>query len=808
MLVQKAVKVAIAVPLAVAFLWASVSVLTQGGSARDGGRGGLGRNPVSALPDTGPRPSMPEMPRFGAGGFETGGYGTASLWTGEIRDRASLDDLSAAFATRARRGLTDRLAAMERVPPDAGDRSFLRLRMQATIAFLLMYEGRFAEAAEWTERALKENPEAPPSLRANLEALLGVIHLRRGETENCLECRGPSSCIFPIAAEAVHLQPSGSRAAVEHFTSYLQKRPDDIGVRWLLNVACMTLGEYPDRVPAEWRIPLDPFRSRVDIGRFENVAAEAGLLARGPNMAGGSVLDDFTGDGLPDVFTTSFDPALGASLFVNRGDGTFEDRSGPAGLKGQTLAVNCAQADYDNDGKLDVVLLRGGWENAARMTLLHNLGDGRFEDATLAAGLGEPIASHSAAWGDFDNDGRVDLYVCGEFAASSEAGLFAGDNSLLIGDPRNHGRLYHNNGNGTFTDVADRAGVRNDRYAKGAAWGDFDGDGDADLYVSNLGQDNRLYRNNADGTFTDVALDLGATGPQMSFPCGFLDFDNDGRLDLFVCEYRGSLEAWVDSRLGRPSGDPSHPRLYRNEGPAGFREVGAELGMDQLVLAMGMGIGDVDNDGYLDIYLGTGRPDYSSLMPNVLYKNVEGRRFEDISTSSGTGHLQKGHGVSFGDYDRDGDVDLFVEVGGAVPGDRATNLLFRNPGHGRHWLEVKLAGTRTNRVGIGARIQVDFTTGSGLKRSVYRQVGATSSYGGSSLVEHIGLGDAATVDTLTITWPASRTTQMFRHIPADRTIEVTEGAPDYRELARPGASPASARPAAAEPAGPLAPAPR
>jgi hypothetical protein len=780
---RKAIKVALAIVLSAAYLGALWWVFGNLGGGGPRLRTAAAVT-VRGRPAGGPGPSVPSFPRFGGGGFETGGYSTAAHFTGEIADRSSIEQVRAAFASRGRRGLADRRAELDAIPPGAPDPMFRRMRLQSSIVLLLMYEGRFAEAADQLERAMAENPGVPREMRANLEAMLGVIHLRRGETDNCLDCRGPSSCLFPIAAEAVHANPSGSRAAMRHFAAYLRQRPDDLGVRWLLNVAAMTLGEWPAAVPAESRIPMEAFRSRVDIGRFDNVAAQAGLNGRGPNLAGGSVFDDFTGDGRPDVFTTAFDTDLGASLFVNRGDGTFEDRSEAAGLGSQPLAVNAAQADFDNDGLLDIVLVRGGWESAARLTLLRNAGGGRFADVTVAAGLGEPIASHSAAWGDFDNDGRVDLYVCGEYASSSSAGLFAGDSSLILGDARNRGRLYRNNGDGTFTDVADKAGVRNERYAKGAAWGDYDNDGDPDLYVSNFGEDDRLYRNNGDGTFADVAGELGVSGPPASFACGFFDYDNDGRLDLLVVDYGASLEEWVAGMIGPRKPDAAHPRLYRNEGPAGFRDVGPAAGLDRPILAMGMGVGDVDNDGFLDVYMATGRPDYSSLMPNALLKNVEGRRFEDISTSSGTGHLQKGHGVSFADGDGDGDLDLFVELGGAVPGDRANNVLFRNPGQGRHWLAVKLVGARTNRAGIGARIRADFATGSGSTRSIFRQVGSTASYGGSSLVEHIGLGNAASVETLTITWPASRTSQTFRGIPADRTIEIVEGAESYHVVER------------------------
>ena len=245
--------------------------------------------------------------------------------------------------------------------------------------------------------------------------------------------------------------------------------------------------------------------------------------------------------------------------------------------------------------------------------------------------------------------------------------------------------------------------------------------------------------------------------------------------------------------IGRGDRGPAHPRLYRNEGPTGFRDVAAEAGLDRVVLAMGMGFGDIDNDGFLDIYLGTGRPDYSALMPNVLYKNVEGRRFEDVTTSSGTGHLQKGHGVSFADYDGDGDLDLFVEVGGAVPGDRANNLLFRNPGHGRHWLKVKLVGTRTNRAGDRREDPGRFHDGGPARpaRSTARSA-PTSSYGGSSLVEHIGLGDADHGGRADGHLAGEPDVADLPRIPADRTIEITEGAASYRVVERPG-SPAATR---------------
>jgi hypothetical protein len=716
---------------------------------------------------------------YGDGWFDDSGYFFAALFNGEVADPGSLKQVGTALAGRGSRGLKYLRGVLADVPRDDPTAPQQIVQLHLSIGGLHMYEGDFDAAAREFEAARDGEPAADDLVQANYEALLGMVALRRGEVENCVACCNEASCLFPLAAGAIHRQTSGSKEAMRRFTAYLEKRPEDIGVRWLLSIAAMTLGEYPDKVSPKYLIPLEPFQSRIDLGRFPNVAAQIGLDP-GENMAGGSILDDFNGDGLIDVFTSTANPRRGACLFINKGDGTFADRSEKAGLARQIAALNCNQADYDNDGDLDVYLMRGGWENAIRPSLLRNDGDGTFTDVTLASGLGTPIASQSAAWGDYDNDGDLDLFVAGEYLPLRPDSTFPGA-SVPDPDPRNLCRLYRNNGHGTFTDVALEAGVLNERRAKGAAWGDYDGDGRLDLYVSNSGQENRLYHNNGDGTFTDLAPELGVTEPIHSFSCWFFDYDNDGRQDLFVNGFKGTLADAIRSHLGQPT-QGERPRLYHNEGTAGFRDVTKEAGLDRVLLVMGSNFGDIDNDGYLDIYLGTGQPAYFYVMPNVMLKNVEGRRFEDVTTSTGTGHLQKGHGISFADYDRDGDIDVFVSSGGATPGDQAHNILFQNPGHGNRWINVKLVGTRSNRSAIGAQVRVDLITASGGLASRYRVIGSGSSFGGNSLATTIGLGQATSIPTLEVHWPASGLRQTFHNVPVDRAIEITEGSEHYRIL--------------------------
>jgi len=722
--------------------------------------------------------SEPRSPLFSESSIDDSGYSSAFRFSAPIADRGSLAQCYTSAAGRAQRGIADLKSQLDQLakdrprPPDYDDR---RTMLQTSIAVLHMYDGRFNEASSWFDKAATLNPDLPRELLANLVALRGVAALRRGEVDNCVACLGPSSCIYPISPQAVHQFPDGSREAIRLFTEYLNGRSEDLGVRWLLNLAYMTVGEYPEKVPATFLIPPAAYRSKLDVGRFLNVAPLVGLNSRGPNMLGGSVFDDFNGDGRPDILVLSGDWDKGGSLFVNRGDGTFEDRGTSAGLDDQRMSVNLAHADFDNDGDLDVIALRGGWESPYRLSLLRNKGDGVFDDVTVSAGLGEPIASQSAAWGDYDNDGLLDLYIAGEYDIRNPT-------------PQNLCRLYRNRGDGTFENVARKAGVLNEQWAKGVAWGDYDDDGDLDLYVSNMSGPNRLYRNNGDGTFTDVAPDLGVTAPHDSFSCWFWDFDNDGRLDLFVTGFNALLQDIVADMLGQPSRG-ERPRLYRNLGPGGFEDVAAQVGLNRVTLPMGSNFADIDNDGFLDVFLGTGKPSYSILIPDLMFKNIDGRRFEDVTTSSGTGHLQKGHGVSFADWDDDGDLDLFVEVGGQTPGDKAHNVLFQNPGSDHHWIKLKLVGTKTNRGALGAKIRVDIEATDGRKRSIYRTVGNNSSFGGNSLVQSIGLLDATQVVELTVTWPTSRTTQTFRDIPANQTIEITEGTAAYKVLHRGGHRP-------------------
>ena len=521
----------------------------------------------------------------------------------------------------------------------------------------------------------------------------------------------------------------------------------------------MTLDGHPGQVPRPYLIPEEGFRSKTAFPRFENVAPRLGLDRF--NCSGGVVIDDFNNDGYLDVLSSTWEPGGQIRLFVSAGGQEFEDRTADSGLEGIFGGLNLVQGDYDNDGNLDFLVLRGAWlgdKGRHPNSLIRNLGSLKFEDVTFDAGLGEShYPTQTAGWADYDNDGDLDLYIGNETTKSLAAPC----------------QLFRNKGDGTFRDVAREAGVVNSRFTKGVTWGAYDNDDDQDLYVSNLGGENRLYRNNADGTFTDIAPSAGLVKPLKSFPVWTWDYDNDGNLDIFVSSYDGKTQDIARHLLGKP-GKYEPAKLYRGDGRGGYTDTAAEAGLDFPMLPMGSNFGDLNGDGYLDFYLGTGDPEYASLMPNLMLLGREGKRFVDVTMAGGFGHLQKGHAVSFADIDRDGDVDVFEQMGGAYIGDRYRDLLFENPGFGNHWIRVRCRGTTSNRSAIGTRIRVEVETGAA-RRSIYRSVTSGGSFGANPLSQLIGLGKCERITALEIHWPTSGTTQRFGDVRLDTAFSITEG---------------------------------
>ncbi len=633
--------------------------------------------------------------------------------------------------------------------------------------------GRTDDAIRELERArtLVAQHSLNDGLRSSVDWNLALAHLQQAEDVNCVGHRSAASCIVPLGPDAVHPEPEHARMAGDLFQEYAERHPRNVQAVWLLNLARRVSGDFPSGVPERWRLSDERLGTGAPFPAWRDRAPELGINVL--DLAGGAVVDDFDGDGDLDLVSSTWDPCDHMKAFRNEADGTFEDVTQEWGLAEQLGGLNLSHADFDNDGRLDLLVLRGAWllgEGKIRNSLLRNVAapDGpRFVDVTRAAGMAEPaFPTQTAAWADANGDGHLDLFV---------------GNESTRGNP-SPSQLFLNEGDGTFREEAQRAGVTNLRYAKGTTWGDVDNDGDPDLYVSNFGE-NRLYLNDgaaaAGGvpTFRDVAAELGLTQPEReSFATWFFDYDHDGDLDLFVADYRSQAAQVTASYFGIEA-DEGQPLLYRNllveQGQLAFEEVSRKAGLRRPAMPMGANYGDLDNDGWLDIYLGTGEPDLASLMPNVMYRN-RGGSFEDVTFEGGFGHLQKGHGIALGDLDHDGDQDLFHQLGGFYPGDAFGNALFENPGNDHAWITLLLRGTKANRTGVGARIRITLDTPDGL-RTMYRLVSDGGSFGSSSLQQEIGLGSATALRELEIVWPGSGTRQKVQGLELRSTYLVTEG---------------------------------
>jgi hypothetical protein len=682
------------------------------------------------------------------------------------------------FLNRQRaEGLRGRLSS-QRLAPEA------EFDLRLELALELLRAGDIAVALQELDKTKPVVASLPPEKREEQAWLLGRFtgqaYLRLGEQDNCIAQHTSESCLLPIGRGGVHEDQAGSRAAIDFFSRTLSVKPQDLETVWLLNIAYMTLGEYPDRVPRSWLIPPRVFASDYELPRFNDVAGDVGLAIRG--RAGGAVMEDFDNDGYLDVMKSSWGLRDPLQFFHNNGDGTFTERTKEAGLVGLVGGLNLLQADYNNDGYKDVLILRGAWLGAqGRLpnSLLRNNGNGTFTEVTEVAGLLSFHPTQTAAWFDYDGDGWLDLFVGNE-------------SSPLQRSPC---ELFHNNRDGTFNEVAAACGAAHVGFVKGVACGDYDNDGRPDLYLSCFQQPNVLLRNAGPQPgpttnrappwrFVDMTQSAHVAQPVDSFPTWFFDYDNDGWLDLFVASYswENSMTKVAADYLGLPDNPGERPRLYRNQGDGTFDDVTKAMRLDRVLVTMGSNYGDLDNDGWPDIYLGTGDPVLTSLMPNRMFRNGEGRFFQDVTTAGGFGHLQKGHGIAFGDIDNDGDQDVFAVLGGAYEGDTFQTALFENPGNTNHWLTLILHGTKSNRDALGARIELELVRPGGT-RVVHGTVSSGGSFGANSLQQELGLGDAQAIRSIKIRWPLpERPVQSLTNVPLDSVVRVREGSAGFELL--------------------------
>ncbi len=483
---------------------------------------------------------------------------------------------------------------------------------------------------------------------------------------------------------------------------------------------------------------------------------------------------DYNNDGLLDLYVvsgryvdgvTKFSKPDGIEatnhLYRNNGDGTFTDVTAEAGVGGKGFGMGVTVGDYDNDGYEDIFVTNWG-----SSILYHNNGNGTFTDVTAKAGVENPHFGTGAAWIDYDRDGKLDLFVGNylKFDPNAKREYFSAD--AFPGPLDYEGdadRLFHNNGDGTFTDVSHKAGIDNPLgRAMGVTVGDYDNDGWPDIYIANDTMESYMYHNNHDGTFTNVAPDVntafGANGEATSAmnPI-FGDYDNDGWQDLFVSDMR-------------------YHRLFHNPGPKGFWldttvETGVAAVSGQYV-AWGDGFYDYDNDGWKDLFIVNGGLHWLIPMEDSLLRNNGDSTFTDVSSQAGSYFQFKkvGRGACFGDYDNDGYMDAFI----VVLGGKGILLHAKPPASGprNHWLTLKLVGTRSNRDGFGARLEA-------LAGDLHQYVEAASENGYLSQGDprpHFGLGQHTEVDKLIIHWP-SGTEQVLEHVKADQILTVKEPSP-------------------------------
>lgn len=592
-------------------------------------------------------------------------------------------------------------------------------------------------ALDQYEQALERRPAYRPARAGAAASRLRVGQVERAVAElEELVRETPADVALTFFLGTAHYRLGHFERAVEAYTAAVDALPQDsprlLVRKWNLRAAYLAAYRtYPGQLPAQYHLVLND-DARPSPVHFTDVAPALGVDKVDRGRA--NVWADFDGDGNLDIFTVGIH--VRHALYGGDGEGGFSDLTESAGLADGRGGWSATAADYDNDGDPDLYVTRDAWEGRAPNSLFRNEyvagASLRFAGVAAAAGADDPDDSFHAAWADVDGDGWVDLYVADGITGTGAAN-----------------KLYINRRDGAFDERGGPMGAAVTGKTLGVAFGDYDADGDLDLYVVNVGGPNNLLRNEGGVRFTDVTAATGVERPiQASYVAFFTDYDVDGDLDLFVstmCHYDDFVESQVTGLAAGP-----RALLYRNDGPR-FVEVGAELGLRRSFGSMGAGYGDVDYDGRVDLYLSNGGPEMARLEPNTLYLNREDG-FVDITASAGVGNLGKGHGATFADFDADGDLDLYAGIGGHHPGDVWANSLYRNDGHTNHWIGFQLLGSDSNRGAIGARLVLR----SGDYISVAQVSGGDGFGSGNSPAVEFGLGDRRLVDSVEIHWPSGR----------------------------------------------------
>ncbi len=591
------------------------------------------------------------------------------------------------------------------------DDASIRLELGRT----LLKVGRFAEAAEELQHAAQDS-----TVRSSAMHEAGVAHYNTG-----------------AFAEAVRAECAA-----------LSANPENARARHWLWLSSERLGGYPDDVPLPFRMKPKGGWAPASV-QYKDISSACGLDKT--SGARGIAVFDYNNDGLLDVAVVA--AHAGISLYRNNGDGTFTDVSVDSGLYRSTNGFGITAGDFNNDGYVDLCVCRMGFYGG-ECELWRNNGDGTFSDVSKESGISFWGPCFSASWVDYNRDGWLDLFV-----ATNLGGLF---------DRKTPNRLFRNNGDGTFTEVALGAGITSKWPTIGHSWGDYDNDGYPDLFLSNAIGPPELYHNNGDGSFTNVTAQANLDHTNLAFGAQWCDIDDDGWLDII--QYSWAIhEDVVHSMQTGEAPRYAHPtRVYRNNRDGTFTEIGRELGITECWGSMSGNAADLNNDGCLDIALGNGGPLMDRSEPLVLLEN-DGKCFRNVTFAAGLPLVGKGHGLNCADLFNDGRLSILVGTGGNYPGDLMTSSVFcptKRPGN---YLAVHLTGTISNRSAIGARLKLRAG-----EREQHRVVNGGSNFGCLPPDQHFGLAELARAEFLEVWWPSGMT-QRFTNLEANQKIWISEG---------------------------------